>query len=484
MILVPLSTAFVLRLFLNRRFVNPLPPLDRSRRQFQIELALLVGVGMTIALYSTVVMQFPFVHSGLKLVLGFLTLGLFQSVDLALERERSVILQAKALGYGHAPPAKLFPLTRRFLQLTILMAFLISGVLILIIVNDLRWLTLGAMLQENLFFLVRAVIVEILFVMSVLLALIINLTVSYAKNLKLLLDNQTTVLEQISKGDLSGYVPAVTNDELGFIAGHTNRMLEGLREHLEMTHGMEVARQIQADLLPFSAPEIPGLDIAGISIPTDAVTGDYFDYFRTRDEKQLSVLIGDVSGHGVGSALIMASVRAMIRLRTALPGSLSEVMADVNQMTVEDNYGTGRFMTLFCLMIDTSSFSLRWAGAGHDPALLYSPAKDSFTELPSSGLPLGIRQDSAYPVSARDIFLPDEIIVMGTDGIWETTNQEVELYGKDRLRQIIRAHAAGSAQEIVEEVVKSASAFSDGELKDDLTLVVVKALNRKMPRGS
>ncbi|GAB6058927.1 hypothetical protein JCM31598_20440 [Desulfonatronum parangueonense] len=477
MILIPLSAAYVLRLFLNRLLVDALPPLDRSRRQFQIELALLVGVGLTVALYSTVVMQFPFVHSGLKLVLGFLTLGLFQSVDLALQRERSVILQAKALGYGHAPPAKLFSLTRRFLMLTILMAFLVSGILILIIVNDLRWLSMGAMLQENILFLVRAVIVEIVFVMSVLLALIINLIVSYAKNLKLLLDNQTSVLERISHGDLSDYVPAVTNDELGFIAGHTNRMLEGLREHLEMTRGMEVARQIQSDLLPFSAPEIPGLDLAGTSIPTDAVTGDYFDYFRTRDEKQLAVLIGDVSGHGVGSALIMASVRSMIRLRTALPGSLAEVMADVNHLMVEDNFGTGRFMTLFCLMIDTSSFSLRWVGAGHDPALLYSPANDSFIDLPGSGLPLGIREGNSYQVSARDILLPGEIIVLGTDGIWETTNQEGEQFGKDRLRQIIRAHAAGTAQSIVEQVVKSASVFSDGELKDDLTLVVVKALN-------
>ncbi|TVQ97794.1 MAG: stage II sporulation protein E [Desulfovibrionales bacterium] len=464
-----------MRLVLIHRLVDPLPPLERSRRQFRIELSLLVGVGLTIAVFNLVFMDFPLVRSGLKVVLGFLAFGLFQSLDMTLERERQVIGQAKHLGFGHAPPAMLFPLTRRFLYLTILLTFLVSAILILVIIHDLRWLSASAMGQDDISMLVRAVIIEILFVMVVMMALVINLILSYTKNLSLLLDNQTSVLERASKGDLSDYVPAVTNDELGFIAGHTNQMLEGLREHLRITRGLEVAREIQTTLLPAASPAVPGLDIAGKNIPCEAITGDYFDYFHTRDGEHLAVLVGDVSGHGVGSALIMASVRSLIRLRVTLPGSLAECMADVNRMMTRDTFGSGRFMTLFCLVIDTRSFQLHWSGAGHDPAIVYSPTTDKFTELPGIGLPLGIRETSRYAVASRNRLEPGAIILLGTDGIWETMDDQGRFFGKDRLRATIRKHAAGSAQDLLDAITRDVAAFrGEHSQEDDVTMVVVK----------
>ena len=474
-IFTPLAVAFLLRLPLIRRFVEPLPPPERSRRQLRVEFALLAGAGLVIAAYNLIFMDFPIVRSGLKLVLGFATFGLFQAVDMALDRERTVIRQAKRMGFGHAPPASLFPLTRRFLYLAILLALLVSGILILVIVQDLRWLSISAMGQADISSLVRAVIIEILFVMGVILALVINLILSYTKNLKLLLENQTSVLERASRGDLDDYVPAVTNDELGFIAGHTNRMLEGLREHLQMTRSLELAREIQTNLLPKSPPAVPGLDVAGTSIPCDAITGDYFDYFQTRDGEHLAILVGDVSGHGVGSALIMASVRSLIRLRVTLPGSLAECMADVNRMMTRDTFGSGQFMTVFCLVINTRNLMLQWAGAGHDPAIVYTPSTDAFTELPGVGLPLGIRENSRYAVASRDALEPGGIILLGTDGIWETTDAHGNLFGKDRLRSIIRKHAKDSAQGLLEAVTQALAAFRGDHLQeDDITLVVIK----------
>lgn len=443
----------------------------------RVELALLVGVGLAISAYNMVFMDFPIVRSGLKLGLGFVTVGLFQAVDLALDRERTVIRQAKLSGFGHAPPPSMFPLTRRFLYLAVIISFLVSGILILVIIHDLRWLSASAAGQANISFLVRSVTIEILYVMGALLVLIINLLLSFTKNLKLLLDNQIAVLERVSRGDLDDYVPAVTNDELGVIAGHTNQMLKGLREHLRMTRSLAVAGEIQSSLLPASPPEIPGLDISGASIPCDAITGDYFDYFPTRDGGHLAVLVGDVSGHGVGSALIMASVRSLIRLRTTLPGTLDECMADVNRLMSRDTYGSGRFMTLFCLVINTQTLTLRWSSAGHDPALVYSPAGDAFSDLRGGGLPLGIREDSRYVVSTRDALEPGGIILLGTDGIWETMDAQGRAFGKDRLRNIVREHASASAREILEAVIRSVSSFrGDYPQEDDITLVVVKAL--------
>lgn len=476
-IFIPLAGAYVLRLVLIHRFVDPLPPMERSRRQFRIELSLLVGVGIGTAAYNLAFMDFPLIRSGMKLVLGFLALGLFQSLDMTLDRERNIIGQAKRLGFGHTLPARLFPLTRRFLYLAVLLAVLVSGILVLVIIHDLRWLSASAMTQVDISSLVRSVIIEIFFVMGVMLALIINLILSYTKNLGLLLDNQTSVLERASQGDLDDYVPAVTNDELGFIAGHTNRMLSGLREHLQMVQSLEVAREIQTNLLPSTPPSIPGLDVAGTSIPCDAITGDYFDYFRTRDKEHLAVLVGDVSGHGVGSALIMASVRSLIRLRVILPGSLAECMTDVNRLMTQDTFGSGRFMTLFCLVINTNDFTLHWASAGHDPALVYTPSTDHFTKFSGVGMPLGILETSRFAVASHEALEPGGVILLGTDGIWETSNEQGQLFGKQRLRDIVRAHAARSAQEILEAVQVAVASFrGDHPLEDDITLVVIKML--------
>ena len=146
---------------------------------------------------------------------------------------------------------------------------LTTTVLLSIVLSDLYWIASAKTGRIALPGLERAMTREIVFVMAVLLIEAVNLTLSYSRNLKLLFDNQTTVLARVSDGDLTGFVPAVTNDELGFIAGHTNLMIDGLKDRSRLAEGMAVAREIQLNLLPGEPPLVPGLDMAGASVSSD-----------------------------------------------------------------------------------------------------------------------------------------------------------------------------------------------------------------------
>ena len=155
-------------------------------------------------------------------------------------------------------------------------------------------------------------------------------------------------------------------------------------------------------------------------------------------------------------------------------GSLGEIVTDINQRFTEDVERSGRFMTLFLARIDRVRKKIEWVRAGHDPALLYDPVTDAFVSLKGKGLPLGV--DAAIPYRESSTAIEDgQILFIGTDGIWETANEMGELFGKDRLKEVIRRHAGQSARDILLAVHGAAEEFR-GELKpeDDLTIVVVK----------
>jgi hypothetical protein len=166
------------------------------------------------------------------------------------------------------------------------------------------------------------------------------------------------------------------------------------REHERdrLRHSLELAREVQQKLLPRQNPVIAGLDIAGRSIYCDETGGDYYDFIPLeQDGKQkLAVVVGDVSGHGISSALIMATVRASLRQRLSLPGSISRIIGDVNRQLAGDVEDSGQFVTLFFLTLDPVERSLKWVRAGHDPAIFYDPAAARIEELAGDGLVLGV----------------------------------------------------------------------------------------------
>jgi sigma-B regulation protein RsbU (phosphoserine phosphatase) len=171
----------------------------------------------------------------------------------------------------------------------------------------------------------------------------------------------------------------------------------------------------------------------------------------------------------------MTTARAFLRLRALQPGDPGQVVSEVNRLLAMDTVGTGRFMTLFYLELAQDRVELRWVRAGHDPAMLYDPTTDTFTDLGGPGLPLGAVEDYAYQDSVRPGLKPGQVLLVGSDGLWEARNQAGEMFGKDRVRAVIRANAHLPAGEVLETLLSAMTAFRGSQpVEDDVTLVVLR----------
>ena len=289
--------------------------------------------------------------------------------------------------------------------------------------------------------------------------------------------NIIQVLHNIKKGDFSSRVQVTSNDEIGYTGDTINEMTQGLMERDRIQRSLSLAKEIQQNLVPRKNVKINGLDMAGRSVYCDETGGDYYDFIAmegTGDPKT-GVAIGDVSGHGISSALLMATVRASLRQRASMPGGIAEMISDVNFQLAKDVAYSGDFVTLFFLVIDTLRGQLEWVRAGHDPAVIYTPETDSFQELVGPGMALGVKADECYEVARMQGLSRGQIILLGTDGIWEAQNRKGVRMGKDPIYQVIREHAAGSAPEILQSVFDSLEDFQQGaKREDDITAVIVK----------
>ena len=249
------------------------------------------------------------------------------------------------------------------------------------------------------------------------------------------------------------------------------------REHRRVRHSLSLAMEVQQNLLPQADPEVEGLDIAGTSIYCDETGGDYYDYLELNNPSKgkLGVVVGDVSDHGIPSALLMATARALIRQRCSAFGRIDRVVSDVNRQLAKDVEDSGRFMTLFYTEIERSNKVLRWVNAGHEPAMIYDPDTDTFSDLNSgNNLALGVFEETEFKEAQREI-VPGQIITIATDGIWEARNPKGEMFSKDRIRKIIRRSATQTANEIQNAVLDSLKRFQkEVRLEDDITLVVIK----------
>ncbi len=302
------------------------------------------------------------------------------------------------------------------------------------------------------------------------------LTFLVSMNLTRPLQEIIRVLRGVRHGHFDRKVRVTSNDEIGYTGDVINEMTGGLKERDQMRHSLDLAMEIQQNLLPKADPKIEGLDIAGTSIYCDETGGDYFDYLYMGENghRKIGVVVGDVSDHGIPSALLMISVRATLRHHAHHSDNIADMVSDVNRHLSQDVKETGHFMTLFYSMIDRHNKCIRWVNAGHDPAIIYNPIADSFGELTGRGLPLGVFYDSGYTESQREI-TPGQIIVIGTDGIWEAHNQNGMMFGKDKLKEVIHLHANESAKEILDAVINEVEQFIYPLKKeDDLTLVVMK----------
>jgi sigma-B regulation protein RsbU (phosphoserine phosphatase) len=285
------------------------------------------------------------------------------------------------------------------------------------------------------------------------------------------------LVRRVRKGQFKHKVRVVSNDELGVLGDGFNEMTEGLIERDQIRQALHLAEEVQQTLLPRENPKVDGLDIAATIVYCDETGGDYYDYLDTRKTYpgRFTMAVGDVSGHGIPSALMMATARAFLRQRSELPGTPADIVSDVNHQITRDFGASGGFMTLFYLSIDPANRSLCWVRAGHDPAIFYDPGTDKFDELRGAGMALGVDAGRRYEQFQKSDLKQGQIIVLGSDGLWEARNPQGEMFEKGPIHQIMRQSPDATAREILSACFNRLNVFlGDRAPEDDVTLVVIR----------
>ncbi len=235
---------------------------------------------------------------------------------------------------------------------------------------------------------------------------------------------------------------------------------------------LEVARQVQLELLPAHDPELEGFDISAYNFPTEEVSGDYYDWVRIYDD-QIGIVIADVSGKGVPAALLMAFLRASLRAATHIGYAPHISMSKVNYLLWE-SIERNQFVTAFYGILDATNRTISYSNAGHNPALLMdADGTARFEER--GGVPLGMFRDSRYYEYFQTIE-PGQLLVLYTDGVTEAMNSTGEEYGRDRLVDAVRQVRDLSAREIIDFIHRDVTAWTEGRgAHDDVTFFIIKA---------
>lgn len=466
---------FLARIVVIKKLVESSELIGQAQRQFVVEYVMVLLAGIFVILLNFFGFSVPLVN-GIVYFIGFLAFGFFVSIDMSLEKERLAIESTSGRLGAALAPEQFYPLTRKFFIVALVTNLLVMVIIMLIIARDLSWLAgmdinqMAMMMKMT----TNTIFKEILFVISVLLIQVINILYSYSKNLSLLFDKETGVLESVTNGDLSKLVPVATRDEFGLIATNTNKMILGLRDRIRLLSRLSVAKEVQENLLPNTAPDFSDLDISGSSQYCEEVGGDYFDYFEFSKDK-IGIILTDASGHGVGAGLHMTTIRAFLQYgANDYPGA-KPLIESVNRHLTRDSFETGRFTTAFFVEINRKTRSMQWIRAGHEPAIFFTPSTGQCEKLVGKGMALGVDIDSPAHVNQLDDIETGSVLVIFSDGIKESRNTDNQMYGEKRIIGMIEKNAGLSAHEIEKKLRQDLSEFTGNlPIEDDITIVVVK----------
>ena len=288
----------------------------------------------------------------------------------------------------------------------------------------------------------------------------------------------TAHMRRIGQGRLDEEILLTEFPEFMRLSFATNSMVEGLRENLKLRTSLSMAMEVQQRLLPAEVPRYPGLDMAGRSYYCDETGGDYYDFLRINSfpDTCAVIAIGDVSGHGIASAMVMAAARVILRSRCRDAATFPELLNHMNVQLVEDS-GGGRYMTMLLVAVDAARRELRWASAGHREPLLLDPGTAELRQLHGADIPLGINADAEYQEHVYRDVLPGQLILLATDGLWEAANNAGEPFGLERLAAVMREHAGQDAQGICAAIALKVLEFCGSTAqRDDISFVVVKVV--------
>jgi len=236
---------------------------------------------------------------------------------------------------------------------------------------------------------------------------------------------------------------------------------------------MEFAAKVQRELFPAAPPLLPGYDLAGAAFPAQATSGDYFDFIRISDDA-LAIVVADVTGHGIGPALVMAEVRAYLRSLFHATDDLVSIMSTINRFLAAD-LDDNLFVTMILAKLEPASGRCTYVNSGHPSGLVVDRSGEVAEELHSVCLPLGLFHDR-WQCSEHEFVLSEgDVAVLVTDGVLESESPDGEEFGSQRLLEVLQEHRLDPAREIVECVYATIRAFAHEEKQmDDVTIVVCK----------
>jgi sigma-B regulation protein RsbU (phosphoserine phosphatase) len=242
------------------------------------------------------------------------------------------------------------------------------------------------------------------------------------------------------------------------------------REKRRLDAELEIATEIQNRLFPAEIPQVKGYDISAFNRSCTEVGGDYFDIVRVGE--RIGVAIADVAGKGIGAAMLMSNLQAMLQIRSSETPDPGELLRKMNVDLIK-RVGEGRFITLFYLTLDPGTGAVRYSNAGHNPPYLVRQ-NGEILELKASGMPLGILADIEYDNSETEL-APGEVLLLYSDGMTECMNKDGDMFGEERLKEVLTQAASGDAHAIRGAIFSAADTFRENEpYSDDMTLIVLK----------
>jgi phosphoserine phosphatase RsbU/P len=242
---------------------------------------------------------------------------------------------------------------------------------------------------------------------------------------------------------------------------------------LALNNELEMARQIQLSILPHSIPKLPGLEIAARFLPMTSVAGDFYDFIEI-DEKHIGILIADVSGHGLPSALIASMLQVALTAQAGHASEPAKVLLGLNHALC--GKFTDNFVTAAYVYVDLEKNLMRYAGAGHPPVLQWRNSTGKTAKLLENGLVLGMVEEATYDALEFPLELGDRYVLY-TDGLLEATNSAQEQFGADRFMRFIENHKHFVADQFSETFLTELSRWSNQTAEqgqqDDITLLVI-----------
>ena len=287
-----------------------------------------------------------------------------------------------------------------------------------------------------------------------------NTIANRRKNGEIYFAEQTITPMLGSRGDITHFVTVIKD-------------VTELRKLQEQEFQMNLARSVQQQFYKMPPLHIDGFDFAGAAFPADATGGDYFDFLPLIDGC-LGIIIGDVSGHGIGSAILMVVLRAYLRAFAQKSSDVGEILSLTNNALVSD-LERDRYATLICCQLHPDTHTLRYASAGHTPGFILDSDGTLVKTLESLDIPLGFQPEHTFNCSEEIEMRTGDILALLTDGIIDAERPDQTPFGVDRAQEFIRAHRRESAHDIVTGLHRAVRTFSNGlPQRDDITAVICK----------